>query len=140
MSYVQNTWIESLQWPRPPGVFTMEAFGPTTTSKADIVASITPGNITCHCIAAYNSCSPKPACLIFRLGPVSDRKLKRIQRKVFTTLQAKLFDAWTKYRNSEKSPMERAPKDLFPLVWSSRCMNVQVLIIVCAILVLEISV
>ena len=44
---------------------------------------------------------------------VSERKLKRVQRKQYRNLQAKLFDSWEQYERKEKTaarPLKTCPQ------------------------------
>ena len=103
--YVQSTWIESRTW--PPS--TWSVFMQSVQTNNDLEG----WHMGLNCRASGKSDLPfyllfqllhREACLTsLQMKLVSERKLKRIQRKKYRALQTRIFDLWEEYTNVERN-------------------------------------
>ena len=123
MDYVGTTWITSSVW--PPSSWSV--YLQSVRTNNDVEGWHHALNKRCH------GRSPLPLYLLIgllhqeakltslQICLVSEKKLKQVQRKVYQTMQGKIFKLWDEYRDGEKSAYQllKACKYLNgPVVWN----------------------
>ena len=106
VAYVETTWVKSLLW--PPAAWSVYKQSVRTNNDVEgwhrRLNASGRENIPLSRLVLILHEEAQATQMQVRL--VSERKLQRIQRRVYVDLQTKLFSAWADYENGTKNAMQ----------------------------------
>lgn len=105
VNYVKDTWVESSLW--PPSSWSVSNLAVRTNNDIEgwhhSLNRQASGRWNLPFYVFIHLLFKEAQMTIINIRLVSDRKLKRIQRKVYKKLQSKLFGYWEEYENGQKN-------------------------------------
>ena len=108
VEYIESTWITSTMW--PPSCWSVYLQAVRTNNDVEGWHNSLnrrahgKSQIPFYLLIELLHQEARLTSLQVRL--VSEKKLKRIQRKQYRTMQGKIFNLWSEYQNGEKSAYE----------------------------------